>query len=62
MSCPLRFLNNLCRLTRGSKGNVAMLFGLMAVPLVLVAGIGVDYSNALNFKTQLQSAVDSAAL
>lgn len=47
----------------GSRGgNVAMIFGIVAIPLVAMVGSAVDYSNAYRVKERLQSAVDSAAL
>ncbi len=50
------------RLASNDKGAVAIIFGLMIIPLVLAIGVGVDYSHAVQFKAQLQSATDSAAL
>lgn len=44
------------------RGNVAALFGLAAVPLIVAAGVAVDYGSATNMRTQLQAALDSAAL
>jgi Flp pilus assembly protein TadG len=44
------------------RGNVAVLFGLAAVPIMGVMGVAVDYSRASHFRSLLQSAVDSAAL
>jgi Flp pilus assembly protein TadG len=50
------------RFAADTRGNVALLFGLLVVPLALGAGIGVDYSRAANMRASLQSTVDSAAL
>jgi Flp pilus assembly protein TadG len=50
------------RFGRDTQGNVALLFGLMAVPLVLASGVGIDYARAASIRTSLQSTVDSAAL
>ena len=50
------------RLSGDDKGAVAILFGLMIIPLVLAIGVGVDYSRAVQFKAQLQAATDDAAL
>ncbi len=47
---------------KDSSANVTMIFGLSALPLMLAVGIAVDYSNMLDAKTKLQTAVDSAAL
>ncbi len=44
------------------RGNVASLFALAAVPAALTIGVAVDYSRAASAKTQLQDALDSAAL
>ena len=44
------------------RGNVAMMFGLAAVPLMLGAGIAVDYARSTQSETQLQAAIDAAAL
>jgi Flp pilus assembly protein TadG len=44
------------------RGNVAMMFGLAAVPLLLGAGIAVDYARSSQSESQLQAAIDSAAL
>jgi len=44
------------------NGNIAMMLGLMLVPLTLAAGVGIDYAQAQNFKNALQGAVDAASL
>jgi Flp pilus assembly protein TadG len=44
------------------RANVAVLFGLLLVPLVSVVGMAVDYSRAINARTAMQAALDSAAL
>lgn len=44
------------------KGTVAILFGLSLVPIVLAAGISLDYVRALNARQQLQNAIDAAAI
>jgi Flp pilus assembly protein TadG len=44
------------------RGGFAVVFALSAFPLILVAGIAVDYSRATSARTSLQKAVDSAAL
>src|SRR4051812_703879 len=57
-----RFLGFLRRVLRAQEGNVAVLFGLAAVPLLGVAGIALDYVAATQARTQAQVAVDAAAL
>jgi Flp pilus assembly protein TadG len=47
---------------RNQRGNVAMIFGLAAVPIVGIAGVAIDYGRASHFHTILQSAVDASAL
>ena len=44
------------------RGNVAMLFGLAAVPVIFAVGAGVDVSRVVSVKQRAQMAVDSAAL
>lgn len=44
------------------RGNVAVLFGLAAVPIMGVMGVAVDYTRASHYRAILQSAVDTAAL
>lgn len=43
-------------------GNVAIIFAVAAVPLLAMAGMGIDYSRAAKAKTQLRTAVDAAAM
>jgi len=45
-----------------TRGNVALIFGLTAVPMMLAAGIAVDYANGIQVKARMQAAVDNAAL
>ncbi len=44
------------------SGNVALIFGLAAIPLVLAAGGTVDYSRAALARSQMQDSLDAAAL
>lgn len=44
------------------SGNFGMLTALLAIPLVGVAGLAVDMTNALTVKSKLQGAGDAAAL
>lgn len=52
----------LCHFGRDTTGNVALLFGLMAVPLALASGVGIDYARAASIRASLQSTADFAAL
>lgn len=44
------------------RGNVAMLFGLMAIPVFGIIGTAIDYSRAAKAKQEMQALVDGAAL
>ena len=43
-------------------GNVAMMFGLLLIPIVGAIGAAVDYSRANSVKSSMQSALDATAL
>ena len=45
-----------------TKGNVAVMFAIAAVPVLLAMGSGVDYLRYYNLRTDIQSAIDGAAL
>lgn len=47
---------------RNEAGNVSMLFAIAAVPMLLAVGVAIDYLRASNAQTELQNAVDGAAL
>ena len=55
-------LASLCRLARRREGNIAILFGLSAIPLVIGAGIAINSVRAYTVKTRLGAALDAAAL
>lgn len=44
------------------SGNIGMLFGFMIIPVVGIIGFSVDYGRALDTRTALQTALDSAVL
>ena len=48
--------------TGAKSGNVAVIFAVLAVPLLASVGAAVDTSRALSVRTALQSALDSTAL
>lgn len=50
------------RFRRNQRGDIAIMLGLMAIPLLLAAGIALDYANYTRIRHQVQSAVDGAAL
>ena len=47
---------------RERRGNVSLLFGFSLVPMIGLAGLGVDYGIAYSAKTKLDNAADAAAL
>lgn len=57
---------NLHRLTRefrrDRRANVVLIFGLMLIPVLFAAGMGVDYATAARKRSKLNAAADSAAL
>ena len=59
----VRVLNQfLQRFSSDARGNVAMIFGLAALPIFLAGGVAVDYGRAVVAKNKLQAASDAAAL
>ena len=50
------------RFGKNSSGNIAVLFGIVLVPLLIAVGCAVDYSVANNQRTKMQSALDAAIL
>ncbi|HUR42609.1 MAG TPA: vWA domain-containing protein [Aestuariivirga sp.] len=50
------------KLAKQTGGNVSILFALAALPLLLAAGMAIDYLRAARVQTELQAALDSAAL
>ncbi|MGC2204291.1 MAG: pilus assembly protein TadG-related protein [Stellaceae bacterium] len=55
-------IGSLRRLVRQCDGNVAMLFGLCAIPAVIGAGMAIDVGRAYMVKIRLGAALDAAAL
>ena len=50
------------RFTSARRGNVAMIVALLAVPLVAISGLGLDYGVRQSYKARLDAAADAAAL
>jgi Flp pilus assembly protein TadG len=44
------------------RGNVALMFGFLALPLIFGIGMAVDYGTAARLKSKLNAAADSAVL
>ena len=47
---------------RARRGNVAMMFAITLVPLMIGAGAGLDFARAMLVRQQMSEALDSAAL
>ncbi|MCF6328965.1 MAG: pilus assembly protein TadG-related protein, partial [Henriciella sp.] len=52
----------LAALEQNRSGNTAMIFALMAVPMFMVAGFALDFRRASNGKSEVQAAMDAAAI
>jgi Flp pilus assembly protein TadG len=50
------------RFARDRSGNVAMLFGLLVIPLVAMIGLAVDFGRVYSVTSNTQAALDAAAL
>ena len=47
-------------LIKDVRGNVAILFGVALIPILLGVGIAVDYARALMVRERMQGALDAA--
>jgi Flp pilus assembly protein TadG len=50
------------RFTADQSGNIAVLFGLTLMPMVVVGGAAIDYSRASGARSAMQSALDSGVV
>ena len=57
-----KFRDILRAFCRAREGNVAVIFGLAAIPIIGFVGAAVDYGRANSVKTAMQSALDATAL
>jgi Flp pilus assembly protein TadG len=64
MLTPLKatLANRLRRLVRQRDGNIAMIFGLCAIPVIVGCGIAIDVGRAYLVRLDLESALDAAAI
>lgn len=44
------------------RGNVAMIFGIFGLPMLMLVGVGVEYSRIADQEAELQKVVDNAAI
>lgn len=52
----------LARFAAAEQGNIAVIFAIALVPVLSLVGAAVDYSRAIQARTSMQAALDSAAL
>ena len=52
----------LARFARDTRGGFATMLAITAIPMIAMAGIGVDVARVLSARTDLQAATDNAAL
>ena len=50
------------RFAKADEGNVAIIFGMMLLPMISFAGVSIDYSRAVAIRARFNQAADSAAL
>jgi len=58
----MKIFSGIARFAAHRRGNVAIIFALAAIPLMIAAGGAVDYASSGRVKTQLYAAADAAAL
>jgi Flp pilus assembly protein TadG len=56
------FLGLTDRFRRDRRGNVAIIFAITCIPLISMVGAAVDYTRALQIRSQLQAALDTASV
>jgi Flp pilus assembly protein TadG len=56
------FMSKLFRFGNSESGALAPILAVAAIPVIMAAGIAVDYGNAISMQARLQAAVDAAAL
>jgi Flp pilus assembly protein TadG len=59
MRAPFRLLGHFAR---DRRGNLAVMFAIVCVPLISAMGCALDYSRATQLKSKLQAAVDAASV
>ena len=57
-----RLMQKARELLRSRRGNVAMMFGLALVPIMIAVGAGLDYARTSLARSQMADALDAAAL
>ncbi|HEY4077375.1 MAG TPA: pilus assembly protein TadG-related protein [Rhizomicrobium sp.] len=57
-----RFRARMRAFARSTRGNVAMMFAVALVPLIIATTTGLDYARAMLVRSQMSDALDAAAL
>ncbi|WP_342107262.1 TadE/TadG family type IV pilus assembly protein [Methylobacterium sp. SI9] len=57
-----RLRKPISRLARDRRGNVALLFAFLSIPMLMMGGAAIDYGFATRLETKLQAATDATAL
>ena len=50
------------RFQANDRGNIAMMFAIASIPMIIALGGGIDYSRATAARTQMQDALDATSL
>ncbi len=62
MKCTLKFAATARDFLRSKRGNVAMMFAIALMPLMIGAGAGLDFARAMMVRQQMGASLDAAAL
>lgn len=57
-----QLVHTISSFSRSDRGNIAVIFAITMVPMIGAIGAAVDYTRAVNARTAMQTALDSAAL
>ena len=57
----VKLRGTLRRFSHDRSGNVVMMFGLLAIPLVAMIGLAVDFGRVYSVTSHTQAALDAAA-
>ena len=57
-----KFATKIRAFLRSKRGNVAMMFAIALIPLMIGAGAGLDFARAMLVRQQMGEALDAAAL
>lgn len=62
MKTTLHLKNMLARFGADQRGNVALMTGLLAIPLVGAIGVGIDYTRLVSYRLKVDSAATASSL